>query len=84
MWEVSQNRRFRSDSACGEGLSRAFHDAVLELGSVPLPVLAARVDRFIAEGELPVVELSPRRVGALQSDIDAFKRARRVIRGRAA
>jgi uncharacterized protein (DUF885 family) len=29
---------------------RAFHDAVLELGSVPLPVLTARVDRFIAEG----------------------------------
>jgi uncharacterized protein (DUF885 family) len=29
---------------------RAFHDAVLELGSVPLPVLSARVDRFIAEG----------------------------------
>jgi uncharacterized protein (DUF885 family) len=29
---------------------RAFHDAVLELGSVPLPVLAARVDRFIVEG----------------------------------
>jgi uncharacterized protein (DUF885 family) len=29
---------------------RAFHDAVLELGSVPMPVLGARVDRFIAEG----------------------------------
>lgn len=29
---------------------RAFHDAVLELGSVPLPVLADRIDRFIAEG----------------------------------
>jgi uncharacterized protein (DUF885 family) len=29
---------------------RAFHDAVLELGSVPLPVLTARIDRFIAEG----------------------------------
>ena len=28
---------------------RAFHDAVLELGSVPLPVLTARVDRLIAE-----------------------------------
>jgi hypothetical protein len=25
-------------------------DAVLELGSVPLPVVTARVDRFIAEG----------------------------------
>jgi uncharacterized protein (DUF885 family) len=29
---------------------RAFHDTVLELGSVPIPVLQARVDRFIAEG----------------------------------
>ena len=28
----------------------AFHDAVLELGSVPLPVVTARIDRFIAEG----------------------------------
>lgn len=28
---------------------RAFHDTVLELGSVPLPVLTARVDRFIAD-----------------------------------
>jgi uncharacterized protein (DUF885 family) len=27
-----------------------FHDAVLELGSVPLPVVTARIDRFIAEG----------------------------------
>jgi uncharacterized protein (DUF885 family) len=29
---------------------RAFHDTVLELGSVPLPVLTARIDRFVAEG----------------------------------
>jgi len=29
---------------------RAFHDVVLDLGSVPLPVLTARIDRFIAEG----------------------------------
>ena len=29
---------------------RAFHDTVLELGSVPLPVLSARIDRFIASG----------------------------------
>jgi uncharacterized protein (DUF885 family) len=29
---------------------RAFHDTVLELGSVPLPVLAARLDRFVAAG----------------------------------
>jgi uncharacterized protein (DUF885 family) len=29
---------------------RAFHDAVLELGSVPLPVLQEHIDRFIADG----------------------------------
>jgi len=29
---------------------RAFYDAVLELGSIPLPVVTARIDRFIAEG----------------------------------
>ena len=37
---------------------RAFHDTVLELGSVPLPVLTARIDRFIAEdGRGPYPEL---------------------------
>ena len=29
---------------------RAFHDTVLQLGCVPMPVLSARVQRFIAEG----------------------------------
>ena len=29
---------------------RAFHDTVLEMGSVPVPVLTTRVDRFIVEG----------------------------------
>jgi len=29
---------------------RAFHDTVLSLGSVPLPVLTDRIDQFIAEG----------------------------------
>ena len=28
---------------------RAFHDAALELASVPLPVVTARIDRFITE-----------------------------------
>jgi uncharacterized protein (DUF885 family) len=37
---------------------RAFHDTVLELGSVPLPVLEARIDRFIAEdGKGPYPDL---------------------------
>jgi uncharacterized protein (DUF885 family) len=43
--------RAKAERALGPRFNvRAFHDAVLELGSVPLPVLAARIDRFIAEG----------------------------------
>jgi uncharacterized protein (DUF885 family) len=43
--------RAKAEKALGAKFNiRAFHDAVLELGSVPLPVLDARIDRFIAEG----------------------------------
>lgn len=43
--------RAKAEKALGARFNvRAFHDAVLELGSVPLPVLNARIDRFIAEG----------------------------------
>ena len=43
--------RAKAEAALGPRFNiRAFHDAVLELGSVPLPVLNARIDRFIAEG----------------------------------
>ncbi len=43
--------RHKAEAALGPRFNiRAFHDAVLELGSVPLPVLSARIDRFIAEG----------------------------------
>lgn len=43
--------RDKARTALGERFNiRAFHDTVLELGSVPLPVLQARIDRFIAEG----------------------------------
>ncbi|WP_336965619.1 DUF885 domain-containing protein [Sphingobium aquiterrae] len=43
--------RTRAEKALGSKFDiRNFHDMILELGSVPLPVLAARVDRFIAEG----------------------------------
>jgi len=43
--------REKAQSALGTQFNvRAFHDMVLELGSVPMPVLSARVDRFIAEG----------------------------------
>jgi uncharacterized protein (DUF885 family) len=43
--------RTKAEQALGAAFNlRAFHDTVLELGSVPLPVLSARIDRFIAEG----------------------------------
>jgi len=43
--------RAKAEKALGSRFNiRAFHDAVLELGSVPLPVLQARINRFIAEG----------------------------------
>ena len=43
--------REKAEKALGPKFNiRAFHDTVLELGSVPLPVLTARIDRFIAEG----------------------------------
>jgi uncharacterized protein (DUF885 family) len=43
--------RTKAEKALGDKFNvRAFHDAVLELGSVPIPVLQARIDRFIAEG----------------------------------
>ena len=43
--------RAKAEKALGAKFNiRAFHDTVLQLGSVPLPVLQARVDRFIAEG----------------------------------
>jgi uncharacterized protein (DUF885 family) len=43
--------RAKAEKALGGRFNlRAFHDTVLELGSVPLPVLAARIDQFIAAG----------------------------------
>ncbi|HUJ45853.1 MAG TPA: DUF885 family protein [Rhizomicrobium sp.] len=43
--------RAKAEKALGAKFNiRAFHDTVLELGSVPLPVLTKRIDRFIAEG----------------------------------
>jgi len=42
--------RAKAEKALGPRFNvRAFHDTVLELGSVPLAVLAERIDRFIAE-----------------------------------
>jgi uncharacterized protein (DUF885 family) len=46
-----QEARARAEKALGEKFDiRHFHDTVLQLGSVPLPVLQQRIDAFIAEG----------------------------------
>jgi uncharacterized protein (DUF885 family) len=46
-----RDQRARAEKALGPRFDiRAFHDAVLQMGSVPLPVLIARIDRFIADG----------------------------------
>ena len=43
--------RARAEAALGARFNlRAFHDTVLQLGSVPLPILTARIDQFIADG----------------------------------
>lgn len=43
--------RHKAEAALGQKFDiRAFHDTVLQLGSVPLPVLRARIDTFIADG----------------------------------
>ncbi len=43
--------RAKAEKALGAKFDiRHFHDTVLSTGSVPLPVLAQRIDRFIAEG----------------------------------
>jgi uncharacterized protein (DUF885 family) len=48
---VILEERARAEKSLGDRFNiRAFHDAVLELGSVPLPLVQQRVGRFIAEG----------------------------------
>jgi uncharacterized protein (DUF885 family) len=43
--------RAKAEKALGPKFNiRAFHDTVLQMGSVPMPVLQARIDRFITEG----------------------------------
>lgn len=46
-----KDARRKAETALGERFDvRAFHDTILDLGSVPLPLVTARIDRFIAEG----------------------------------
>ncbi|WP_294392102.1 DUF885 family protein [uncultured Sphingomonas sp.] len=46
-----RDARAKTERALGAKFNvRAFHDVVLDLGSVPLPILTARIDRFIADG----------------------------------
>ncbi len=48
---VIVEERAKAEKALGDKFDlRNFHDTVLQLGSVTLPVLRARIDRFIAEG----------------------------------
>ena len=51
--------RSKAEKILGERFNiRAFHDTVLALGSVPLPVLASRIDQFVTEdGKGPYPEL---------------------------
>ena len=43
--------RERAENALGDSFElRHFHDAILAQGSVPLPVLNALIDQFIADG----------------------------------
>ncbi|MGF6179387.1 uncharacterized protein (DUF885 family) [Massilia sp. UYP32] len=46
-----QEARARAEKALGSKFDiRNFHDTVLQVGSVPLPVLQQRIDQFIADG----------------------------------
>ncbi len=46
-----ETARSKAEAALGPKFNlRAFHDTVLQLGSVPLPILTARIDQFIADG----------------------------------
>ena len=64
MMEIVRLRE-KSEQALGPKFDiRAFHDTVLSIGSVPLPVLRARIDRFIAEGGRDPMPVSWQKPGA--------------------
>ena len=60
--QIRRHRR-EAEAALGPAFDqRKFHDAILALGSVPLPVLEQRMAQFIADGgkNPPVVQRVPR------------------------
>ena len=64
--DQSTDARAKAEQALGADFDiRAFHDAVLALGSVPLPVLERRVDRFIEESRAKATE---KKAGKKKSD----------------
>ena len=55
-----EKSRAEAEAALGSKFDlRAFHDTVLSLGSVTLPQLEARINRFIAEGGKPPAHAEP-------------------------
>jgi uncharacterized protein (DUF885 family) len=61
--QIRRHRR-EAEQALGPKFDqRKFHDAILQLGAVPLPVLAERMAKFIADGgenpPMPTTGVSP-------------------------
>ncbi len=55
-----EKSRAQAEAALGSKFDlRAFHDTVLSLGSVTLPELETRINRFIAEGGKPPSHAEP-------------------------
>ena len=48
--QIRRHRREAQEALGDKFDQRKFHDAILALGSVPLPVLEARIEQFIADG----------------------------------
>lgn len=48
--QIRRHRREAEQALGAKFDQRKFHDAILEIGSVPLPVLEARMNKFIADG----------------------------------
>ena len=54
--EIMRLRKKAEDALGGDFDVRTFHDAVLLQGSIPLPVLADQIDRYIADAKAAVEE----------------------------